>query len=244
MASAEPLRLQKFLAQAGLASRREAERLIAAGRVTLNGAVVTEMGLQIDPLQDAVCLDGRPVRARVTATYLMLHKPVGFLVTRRDTHARATVYDLLPPAFHSLHPVGRLDGNSSGLLLLTDDGELTQRLLHPRYHVEKRYLVDVSAQVRNEQLQILRHGIRLEEGLTQPADIRLIRRSESLSHLEFRLKEGKKRQIRRMCAAMGWDVQSLHRQDFGPLRLNLPAGKFRLLEASEIALLRRAAGLE
>lgn len=238
------LRLQKYLAQAGLASRREAERMIADGRVAINGQIVTEMGRQVDPSRDEIRLDGELVCERPPAVYLMLNKPTGYLVSRGDTHARATVYDLLPESYHSLHPVGRLDGNSSGLLLLTNDGELTQRLIHPRYHVEKRYRVEVRGQVGPEQIQTLCRGIALEEGRTQPAKIRRLKSLPTGAQLEFRLREGKKRQIRRMCQAMDWKVEALERVEMGPLRLGkLGAGKFRLLEAHEVSALRQAAGL-
>ena len=238
------LRLHKFLAQAGLASRREAERLIAAGRVMLNGQVVTGMGRVVDPASDEIRLDGKLITSRPALTYLMLNKPEGYLVSRGDTHQRATVYELLPRRYHSLHPVGRLDGNSAGLLLLTNDGELTQRLLHPRHHVEKVYQVQVCGRVEPEQIAELRAGITLEEGRTQPAEIRQLRRLKSGALLEFRLREGKKRQIRRMCQAMGWEVESLTRLQLGPLALEqLPPGNFRELSAVEVNKLRQDAGL-
>ncbi len=237
------LRLQKFLAQAGLASRREAERMIVAGRVAINGKVVTELGTSVRA-SDSVSLDGCLVQDKPALCYLMLNKPVGYLVSRGDTHNRETVYDLLPAKYHHLHPVGRLDGNSCGLLLLTNDGELTQRLLHPRYHVEKRYRVTVKGEVRNEQLERLCQGVLLDDGPTQPAQIRKISPKRDGAVLEFRLREGKKRQIRRMCEIMNWQVVTLQRQAMGQLKLgSLAEAQSRELSSEEVNFLRHQAGL-
>lgn len=239
----DSLRLQKFLAQAGIASRREAERMIVAGRVMLNGKTVTELGTCVES-DDTVSVDGHVIGEKPALTYLMLNKPEGFLVTRTDTHGRKTVYDLLSENYHHLHPVGRLDGNSCGLLLLTNDGELTARLLHPRYHVEKRYQVEVSGRIQSDQIEALCQGITLDDGPTQPADIRLLKSTRSGAVLEFRLREGKKRQIRRMCEAMQWRVRKLQRLAMGGLTLGpLPESKARELTAAETKSLRRAAGL-
>lgn len=237
-------RLQKVLAGLGVASRREAERLIAAGRVTVNGQLVTQMGQSVDPETDSIELDGQLLAQKPPLTYLLLNKPVGYMVSRHDPHAKHTVYELLPQKYHYLHPVGRLDSNSAGLLLLTNDGELTQRLLHPRHKVLKRYQVRVRGQVKPDQLQALCQGILLDDGPTQPAKILLKHPAPQGAWLEFNLREGKKRQIRRMCKAMGWQVEELIRFEMGPLKLGrLLSGQTRLLRPQEIAELRQAAGL-
>ena len=194
----EILRLQKYLAQCGVASRREAERLIGSGRVQINGVTVSEMGYKVKP-QDKVLLDGRPIKEKAKIMYIMMNKPENCVVTRSDPQGRRTVYHFLPKELHHLHPVGRLDRNSCGLLLLTNDGELTQKLLHPRYKMPKRYLVHVTGKVDKMALARLRSGINLEEGKTQPARITQLpaKKLPRGSHvLEFVIEEGKKRNQR------------------------------------------------
>lgn len=242
---ATEIRLQKYLAQAGLASRREAERLISAGRVWVNGKPVTTLGTTVDPSRDQIKLDGKLARPPRSWTYVLLNKPVGYLVTREDTHDRKTVYDLLPPKLRHLHPVGRLDNPSCGLLLLTDDGALTQRLLHPKHKVLKRYAVKVKGAVTPSVLKRLREGIVLEEGKTQPAEVEVMEPLQEGAWLEFRLKEGKNRQIRRMAEAVGLRVTSLERTHLGGLQISgLKPGMWRLLSTSELRQLRKAAGLD
>lgn len=241
----EFMRLQKFLSQAGVASRREAERLIGSGRIRLNGKIVTEMGIQVHPERDQVYFDNKLIRPKSVEFYLMLNKPINYLVTRTDTHNRPTIYDLLPDCYQSLHSIGRLDYNSSGLLLLTTDGELTQRLLHPRYHVEKIYLVEVIGKVDHVQIQALCNGILLEEGdTTQPAVVSIVKSQQNGAVLKFKLREGKKRQIRRMCKSMDWHVLKLIRLQIGNLKLgNLEEGQFRKLDDTEVNSLKLSAGL-
>jgi 23S rRNA pseudouridine2605 synthase len=230
-----PIRLQKFLASAGVNSRRRCEELILAGVVTVNGTIVRELGSRVDPATDRVTVHGQPVHAPEQWEYVVLNKPRGYLVTREDTHGRPTIYDLLPPQWDHLHAVGRLDYDSSGLLLLTNHGELTQRLLHPRYKVEKAYTVVVNGTVSPEDLAALRGGVDMEEGgRSQPAYVEVLSVHKTQTRLEFRIKEGKKRQIRYMCQARGLRVIFLDRYRFGPLELHdLPQGEARALTPRE-----------
>lgn len=241
---ADEIRLHKFLSQAGVASRREAERWIAAGRVQVNGQVVSEQGLKIDPDQVVVSLDQEPIQLPGSLMYLIFNKPEGCLVTRSDENrGRRIVYDLLPPAYQHLHPVGRLDQDSCGLLLLTNDGDLTQRLLHPRYKMPKLYQVKVNGRVNQATIKELRDGVEIITGQTQPAQIRLIRHLSGSAWLEFIIREGKKRQIRRMCKAVGLYVTFLQRLQIGSLKLgDLAEGECRLLTTAEVRDLRKATG--
>lgn len=242
MAEAD-LRLNRFLAKAAGSSRRQADRWLEAGRVSVNGQPVDELGMTVGP-SDTVTLDGRELHLPQTYEYLLLNKPEGYLVTADDPQARQTIYQLLPAPWHHLYSVGRLDRNSCGLLLLTNDGELTQRLLHPRYKVSKTYLVRVSGRVSERQLQRMRSGIKLSEGRTQPAQIEVLRQSAQASALKFVLREGKKRQIRRMCQAVGLKVEYLQRQRLGPIQLGaLPEGQYRLLAPQELQQLKSELGL-
>lgn len=238
------LRLQKFLAQAGVASRRQAEQLIAEGLVSVNGQIQREMGLQIDPEQDQITLRGQLLQAEPALQYLLLNKPENVMVTRNDPQQRQTVYHLLPESYHHLHPVGRLDRNSCGLLLLTNDGDLTQRLLHPRYKMPKTYRVRVRGLIQPQALQQLAEGVELSDGRTLPAEIHLLGNDGRASLLQFTLQEGRNRQIRRMCKAVGYEVLYLQRTTLGPLELaQLKPGQFRLLQPPEISGLRQQAGL-
>jgi 23S rRNA pseudouridine2605 synthase len=229
------MRLAKLLAHAGVASRRAAERLVADGRVTVAGEVVT------DPARDVhegsgVELDGRPVRPEPREVHA-LNKPAGVVSTARDTHGRRTVVELVPSE-RRLYPVGRLDADTTGLILLTNDGELAERLTHPRYGVEKVYRVRLeSPDVPERALRALREGVELEDGATAPARVR--RAGPGL--LEIAIREGRKRQVRRMCEAVGHRVTELERIAFGPLRLgDLRSGESRRLSSSEVQRLRKA----
>jgi len=230
------MRLAKHLAHAGVASRRAAEQLIHDGRVTVGGHVVRDPARDVDGTQP-IKVDGRPVAAAEhdRAVYI-LNKPQGVVSTSRDTHGRKTVVDLVK-ADRRLYPVGRLDADSTGLILLTDDGELAHRLTHPSFEVPKTYRAVVrSPPVHEPALRKLREGIELDDGRTAPAKVRRI----SSSELEITIHEGRKRQVRRMCEAIGHRVESLERVAFGPLRLgSLPAGGHRKLTAAEVERLRR-----
>jgi 23S rRNA pseudouridine2605 synthase len=237
-------RLQKVLAQAGVASRRACEELIRQGRVQVNGQVVTELGTKVDPNRDEIRVDGAPISGPEERVYLILNKPPGYISTTHDPWGRPTVLDLIPHQGR-LYPVGRLDAESEGLLLLTNDGRLTHRLTHPRYEHEKEYLVLVKGHPSQTVLSQLRQGVDLEEGRTAPAKVSRVSRKEGsetppgTTWLRIVVHEGRKRQIRRMCAAVGHPVQRLIRVRMGPIELgNLPEGGYRPLSAKEVRRLR------
>lgn len=227
-------RLQKLIARAGICSRREAEKLIQAGRVTVDGQIVTEPGAKADTRQ-IICVDGKRLQAE-EKIYFMLNKPRGYVSTARDERGRKTVLDLLGDVAGRVYPVGRLDLNSEGLLILTNDGDLTNALLHPRYEVSKTYRAKITGTVSEDKLDLLRTGIELEDGLTAPAEICLL--GDGL--VEVTLHEGRNRQVRRMFAAVGCDVKRLKRIKFAGLTLDgqLRPGQFRALTTVEIIRLK------
>ncbi|GAB4216024.1 MAG: pseudouridine synthase [Synechococcales cyanobacterium] len=238
-------RIQKLLAQWGVASRRHAEQMIVSGRVSLNGIPVLTLGTKANPAVDRLAVDGRPIAPPpLEPLTILVHKPVGVLSTCRDPQRRRTVLDLLPKDVrltHRLYPVGRLDAESSGALLLSSDGDLALRLTHPRYHVPKTYRVWVTGIPSPATIQRWREGIELEDGRTQPAHVRLLHQQGQTqtelpqAELEFILSEGRNRQIRRMAAAAGHTVVQLHRVAIGSLRLGvLGLGKFRRLSPTEV----------
>ncbi|MEJ5298276.1 MAG: pseudouridine synthase [Armatimonadota bacterium] len=235
-------RLQKVLAACGCGSRRECERFIVDGRVAVNGVVVTELGTRTDPERDRITLDGRPVQPP-PLRYIALYKPRGVASTRRDPHARRTVMDFLPPDLQRLYPVGRLDVPSEGLVLLTNDGDLANRLTHPRYGVPKVYRVTVSGIVTNAEVEMLRRGMDLEDGRTLPAGVVVDARDlkEDRTRLEVVLTEGRKRIIRRMFEALGHETLRLKRMAIGPVTLRgLRPGEWRELTPEELAMLGRS----
>lgn len=243
-------RLQKVLAEAGVASRRAAERMIADGRVRVNGSVITQLGSMADPASDTITVDGTAIGPRPEHVYLVLHKPAGYLTTSRDELGRPAVMDLVYKTKERVFPVGRLDMDSEGLLLLTNDGELAQRLTHPSHEVDKEYLALLSGTPNAHELRELRRGIALDGRRTAPATVELIQPPAGLetaagqSWLRFVLKEGRKRQVRRMCEAVGHPVERLIRTRIGPLRLRgLVPGRVRELTPLEIDGVREAAGL-
>lgn len=229
------MRLGKYLAHAGVASRRAAEQLIAAGRVTVAGETVTDPARDVDD-DSAVAVDGRPLTGPEPRVVYALHKPVGVVSTARDTHARTTVLDLLPASGLRLYPIGRLDADSSGLILVSNDGELANRLTHPRFEVGKTYSARIAgAPISRAALQALRAGVELEDGPTAPATVRRL----GADRIELRIHEGRNRQVRRMCAAVGHPVLELVRTGFGPLSLGeLGVGAHRVLDATETKRLR------
>ncbi len=225
------MRLAKHLAHAGVASRRAAERLIAEGRVAVAGQIVTDPARDVVP-SDRVEVDGKALAGAEPRVVYALNKPLGVLSTAQDTHGRPTVVELVPAEGLRLYPVGRLDADSSGLILLTNDGELANRLTHPRYEVPKTYLARVAGgRVGEGALRALREGVELEDGLTAPARVRRVRAGE----IELTIHEGRNRQVRRMCEAVGHPVLALQRTGFGPLRLGeLAPGAHRRLSEAEI----------
>jgi pseudouridine synthase len=236
------MRLNKILAQAGLASRRGSDRLIAEGRVTINGTVVTEPGTIADPTRDEIAVDGRPIPRPQAKQYLLLHKPRGYLTSRHDPRGRPIVFDLISDTGARLFPVGRLDFDSEGLLLLTNDGALAHRLLHPRYGIPRVYEAEVEGRVSEPDLQRFRQGVVLEDGVATPAAVRLLRRTLETTWLELTFAEGRYREVRRFCAALGYHVVRLRRVRLGPLRLGrLAPGAARPLTEREIRELRALA---
>ena len=249
MSEISAVRLNKFLADAGLASRRGADALIQAGRVTVNGAVQREPGTRVDPGRDAVACDGRPVHVRQDAepSYIMLHKPVHTVTTVRDPQGRRTVMDLLPDDLRAgrLYPVGRLDYMSEGLLLLTDDGEMTLRLTHPSHEHPKRYEVLVREAVPDKALGLMRRGMRLKEGeRLAPVEVEATPHGSGATLMRMTLRQGVNRQIRRMCRDLALTILRLRRVGLGPLSLgDLPSGKWRRLSDSEIRTLKSSLGM-
>lgn len=236
----ERLRLQKFLADAGVASRREAERLIQGGRVELNGLVVTQLGIRIDPGRDTVRVDGRKVRGGGQRVYYLMHKPRGMITSASDPQGRPTVVDLLQGVSERVYPVGRLDWNSEGLLILTNDGDLAQRLTHPGGHVAKTYRVKVKGIVPGGTLESLRRGFFLEGRRSLPARVTRIS-SQSNTWLEMTMYEGRKNQIRRMFERLGHPVLKLRRVAIGPISdRSLKPGEWRRLSAEEVRRLQEA----
>lgn len=235
-------RLQKLLAERGVASRRAAEAMIAAGRVAVNGVIIREMGQKVDADQDQIAVDGQPLPALPHPRYILLHKPVGYLCSAQDERGKKSVLSLVEGVNERLYPVGRLDYDSSGLLLLTNDGALTEALLHPSRQVEKTYAATVAGPVSAADLDKLRQGLILEDGACAPAHVVLKRRSQGSSLLEITIHEGRKRQVRRMCEAVGHPVTRLQRLRVGGLTLGgLKPGQWRELDPREVQNLKLGA---
>ena len=237
-------RLQKLLARAGIASRRAAEKLIEDGRVTVDGETVC-LGAQADAAQD-IRVDGKPIRAAEAHVYFLLNKPKGYLSTAKDDRGRKTVLDLLPDVAERVFPVGRLDGRTEGLLLLTNDGALTNGLLHPAREIWKTYEAQVEGRVTQAKLRKLRSGVELEDGPTAPAKVRILDRNEQQDRtkLEIMIHEGRNRQIRRMCEAVEHRIRALKRTEFAGLNLSgVKRGAYRPLTAEEVAYLYELARL-
>ncbi|MFN0150340.1 MAG: pseudouridine synthase [bacterium] len=240
-APAQLLRLNRYLALAGWGARRKCDELIATGRVSVNGTRVAEPGVRVDTARDRVAVDGEAARLP-KPIMLVMHKPASVLVTRDDPHGRRTIFDIVQSAGEGLFPVGRLDRDSEGLLLLTNDGDLAFRLTHPRFGVERKYLVTVKGDVSPEKLRRLERGVVLDDGPTAPARVRFSRGLKTGAVLDFSLREGRNREVRRMCAAVGLFVTKLVRVSYGPLRLEgMPPGAWRKLRNDELEALRKFA---
>lgn len=252
-----PMRLQKFLARAGAASRRGSENLMTAGRVRVNGEVVTELGSKVDPAVDVVTVDGREVRLADEATYLILNKPMGYVTTMRDPGGRPCVAELVPIREHpGLFPVGRLDRDTTGLLLFTTDGDAAQRLLHPSFEKDKHYVALVRGRLAEAEARQLERGVTLDDGPCAPAAVELLERPrdtrpvaprgvpEGMSVVGLTIHEGRKHQVKRMLEAVGHEVVALHRDTFGPLTLgDIKPGSWReLTETERRAVLAAAEG--
>jgi 23S rRNA pseudouridine2605 synthase len=233
------VRLQKLIAGTGIASRRKAEGLIAAGRVTVNGKIVREQGTKVDADRDHVKVDGRHIRSVQPYVYLLLHKPKNVMSTLHDPEGRPTVKHYLPGVTVRVFPVGRLDFDSEGLMLLTNHGELAQTLLHPKHHVPKTYLIKVKGVLNDDDIAALEAGVMLDDGMTAPAVVKKVRKAESNSWVEITIHEGRKHQVKRMLEAVGHPVIKLVRVRMGPLALgHLAPGEYRFLTDREANNLR------
>lgn len=233
------IRLQKYIAACGIASRRTSEKIIADGRVSVNGEIVTQLGTSVDEFRDVVAVDGVLLSPESEKHYLAYNKPVGEVTTVSDPEGRPTVMDKFADYPVRLFPVGRLDYDSEGLLLLTNDGEMMNRVLHPSHEVIKTYWTKLSNHVTPDEIAALRKGVIIGGKITSPATVRLIRENTFDTVLLISIHEGRNRQVRRMAEAVGHKVISLRRVGFGPVMLgDLPAGMWRPLTASEISRLK------
>jgi 23S rRNA pseudouridine2605 synthase len=227
-------RLQKVIAQAGLASRRDAEKMILAGRVSINNRVVKQMGSKADIEKDEIRLDVMLIYAELEKIYIMLNKPTGYVTTLRDPQNRPIVSDLLPAEVPRVFPAGRLDYDSQGLLLLTNDGDFAQRLIHPRFRIPKVYQVKIKGRLSNSEIRALQFGVELDDGKFKPEDVRVVKVNEKSTWLSITLRSGKNRIIRRAFEALGHDVAELVRTRIGDLELgNLKTGAHRFLTQAE-----------
>jgi 23S rRNA pseudouridine2605 synthase len=234
----ESVRLHKYMAECGVASRRKSEELISAGRVRVNGRVA-QIGDSVDPSKDRVRLDGRPLRKKEEKVYIMLHKPRGVVTTMKDEMQRACVAELLKGVSERVFPVGRLDRDSEGLLLLTNDGAFANRLTHPSHGVSKKYRVTIRPDITQEQVEQFETGMELDGRMTAPVGVRVLVREENRVVLEMELGEGRNRQIRRMCEILGLEVARLRRISIGDVKLGmLPPGKWRFLTSEEVSALK------
>lgn len=238
-------RLQKILSAAGVASRRASEQLILEGRVSVNGETVRELGTKADPSKDVIKVDGRRVKLNIAPRYIALYKPKGYVTTRRDPEGRRTVIDLIGDAEY-VYPVGRLDYDSEGLLLLTSDGDLAAKLMHPRHEVDKVYEVIVAGVPDARAIEKLRHGVYIEGGRTSPASVHVdntVKGAKPTTKLTISIHEGRNRQIRRMCSAVGLPVRDLRRVRMGPIGLGrLKPGQWRELTPDEVRRLKTSVG--
>lgn len=241
----EPMRLQKYLARCGVASRRASEDIIVAGRVRVNGDVVTELGTKVTPGVDLVEVGGEAVVLPSEHVVIMLDKPAGVLSAMSDAHGGRCVSELVPTdEYAGLFPVGRLDKDTTGLLLFTNDGELGNALIHPRHHIPKTYHAQVAGAIGEDALKTLREGVMLDDGITQPAEVEVLEQGEGSTLLEITIYEGRNRQVRRMGDAVGHPVQTLRRVALGPLSLSgLAQGQWRSLTEDEQGALLAATGL-
>lgn len=240
MAAKEPekLRLNRAIAATGICSRRDADELIKTRRVKVNGVLAEDLSMQVNPNKDRIQVDGKSLYKKAY-DYVVLYKPKGVVTTCDDEKGRRTVLDLLPAELQHLKPVGRLDRDSEGMIILTNDGALAQTLTHPSHHVDKTYRVTVEGHIEQSALKVLSEGVRLSEGMTQSARIHSLKRAGNMSTFVIVISEGRNRQIRRMCAKVGYNVLRLVRERIGALQLNLKEpGQWRHLLASEVSLLR------
>lgn len=235
----EEMRLQKYLASHGIASRRKCEELIQQGKVCVNGKVVTELGRKIFPEKDVVSFEGKVVNGQEKKVYVLLNKPIGYVTTVSDQFHRDTVLDLVSIP-ERIVPVGRLDMYTSGALILTNDGDFVYQVTHPKHEITKTYIVTVKGIVTDEEVNQLRKGVKIDDYQTKPAKVKVIQKDEQkqLTRLAIVIHEGKNRQVRKMCEAVGKKVVALHRSEIGNIRVNdLGLGKWRFLTQNEIKIL-------
>ena len=238
------MRINRFLARAGVASRRGADALIEAGRVRLNGETVTQLATTVDPLSDRVELDGVAVTLPESFTYIALNKPPGVVVTMSDPHGRRTVTDLVAGVAAGVVPVGRLDANTEGLLILTDDGELAHRIAHPSFEIDKVYELEAEGVLSEEERRRLEEGVKLDGRLTSPATVLILGTQKGVTTVEMTIHEGRKRQVRRMFELVGHPVTRLRRTRVGPVELGrLPSGQWEHLSDEQVLKLRQALNL-
>lgn len=233
------LKLGKFLSESGVASRRRSKQMVLSGRVKVNGKIAESAGMIVDPEKDIIEVDGRRVELKTQKVYIMLHKPPGYLSTTVSDRGEPTIMDLIPIKHTRLYPVGRLDKDTEGLLIITNDGDLTYKLTHPKHNVDKVYLVWVIGRPSEESLDRLRSGIMLDDGMTAPAKVEVLKTLNGVTCIKMTIHEGRKRQIKRMFSAIGHSVLRLKRIKLGPLEIgDLPSGKFRYLSEQEVTALK------
>ena len=232
----EEIRLQKYLAEAGIASRRKAEELIQQGKVKVNNVIVTELGTKINPEKDKIEYDGKTITREDEKVYILLNKPIGYVTTAKDQFNRDSVLDLVKVK-QRIVPVGRLDMYTSGALLLTNDGDFVYQVTHPKHGIEKTYTVTLKGMITKTTIEMLKKGVKIEDYITRPAKVRILKIEEdkNQSRLEITIHEGKNRQIRKMCEAVGHRVLALHRSKIAGIGVKeLPLGKWRYLSENEI----------
>ena len=229
-------RLQKYLAQCGVAARRKCEELVLQGRVQVNGVTVTELGTKINPEKDKIKFDGKDIKQSPKLVYILLNKPIGYVTTADDQFGRDTVLDLVKVK-ERIVPVGRLDMYTSGALILTNDGDFVYQVTHPKHEIEKTYTVTIKGIVQNSEVEQLRNGIKIDDYITKPARVKILKTDteKGISRLEITIHEGKNRQVRKMCEAVGRKVLALHRSKIGGIGVkDIELGKWRYLTANEV----------
>lgn len=232
----EEIRLQKYIAKSGVASRRKAEELILEGKIQVNGKTITELGTKVNPEKDIVTYNGRKLKTEEKFVYILLNKPIGYVTTVKDQFGRDSVLDLVKIKEH-LVPVGRLDMYTSGALILTNDGDFVYKVTHPKHEIEKTYTVTIKGIVKNEEVEMLRKGVKIEDYTTKPAKVKILKTDEekNISRLEITIHEGKNRQVRKMCETVGHKVLALHRSKIAGIGVkDIPLGKWRFMKEKEI----------
>lgn len=232
----EEIRLQKYLAQAGIASRRKAEELIQQGKIKVNNQIVTELGIKVNSIKDKIEYEGKMVTIQNEKIYILLNKPIGYITTAKDQFNRDSVLDLVKVK-QRIVPVGRLDMYTSGALILTNDGDFVYQVTHPKHEIEKTYTVTIKGMIQKEAIELLKEGVKIENYTTNPAKVKILKTDEekNQSRLEITIHEGKNRQIRKMCEAIGHKVLALHRSKIAGIGVkDLPLGKWRYLSKNEV----------